>query len=142
MREPFTQLYVHVVWSTWDRLPLLTDDIREAVFSAIAVKCREMKCKPLAIGGIDNHVHVLVRFLPTLMISELVQAIKGCSSHLVTHVLKPGAYFKWQGGYSAYTLRDEEVEQVRKYIENQARHHADQSLASAWESHLQEETSG
>jgi len=133
MPESHTELYAHLVWSTWDRMPILTYDIREKVFAAIAVKCRELKCTPLAVGGIDNHVHVLVRFPATVSVALLAQEIKGSSSHLITHVLKPGSAFRWQGAYAAYTIHNRDVERVQGYIQNQERHHAEKTLDLEWE---------
>lgn len=133
MRAPFCQLYVHLVWSTWDRLPVLTPEIEPQVQAAIAAKCREMGCEPLAIGGIADHLHLLVSLNPAVSISKLVQEVKGSSSHLVTNVLRPNEFFKWQGAYGAFTLRKSEVEQVQAYIRNQKSHHAEGKIMGDWE---------
>jgi len=139
MRAPYTQLYVHLVWATWDRLPLITNEIEDRVYAAIAEKCRQLKCIPLAIGGVADHVHVLVRLHPTIAVAELVKEIKGSSSHLVTHQILPSEFFKWQGAYGAFTLRKEDVPQVKAYIENQKQHHVDQQLWVDWEQTLIED---
>jgi len=128
MRAPYTQLYVHLVWSTWDRLPFITPEIEPRLYAAIAEKCRELKCVPLAIGGIADHTHVLTRFHTTVPIATLVKEIKGSSSHLVTHVIDPGSPFKWQGAYGAFTIRKSEVPTVKAYIQNQKNHHAQNML--------------
>jgi REP element-mobilizing transposase RayT len=124
MREPYTQLYIHLVWATWDRQPLITPKIEPRIYAAIAEKCREHKCLPIAIGGIEDHVHVLTRFHTTTAIATLVKEVKGSSSHLVTHVIAPEIFFKWQGAYGAFTIRKSEVPVVKAYIENQKTHHA------------------
>ena len=139
MRAPYTQLYVHLVWATWDRLSLIDDALEPRVYAAIAEKCREFKCEPLAIGGIADHVHVLVRLNPTTPVALLVKEIKGSSSHLVTHVIKPGEFFKWQGGYGAFTLRKSEAPVVQAYIENQKEHHASGKLSGELERIFDEE---
>jgi REP element-mobilizing transposase RayT len=128
MRTPYVELYVHLIWATWDRLPLLSAEIEERVFAAIAQKCREMNCEPLAIGGVEDHVHVLVQLNPSVAAAKLVQEIKGSSSHLVTHEIQPGEFFKWQGAYRAFTLRKSEVGLVQAYIHNQKAHHAERNL--------------
>ena len=125
MRVPYTQLYLHMIWATWDRLSLITPAIESQIYAAIAVKCRELKCEPLAIGGIENHVHLLTRFHTTVAIATLAKEIKGASSHLVTHKLMPEEFFKWQGAYGAFTIRKSDVPQVKAYIQNQKTHHAD-----------------
>ena len=133
MRAPYTQLYLHLIWATWDRLPLLTSDIEQRVYAAIAVKCKSLKCVPLAINGVEDHLHLLIRFHTTVPVAKIVQEVKGASSHLVTHEIKPGEFFKWQGGYSAFTIRKSDVAVVQAYIENQKQHHAERTLQTTWE---------
>ncbi|HFQ92530.1 MAG TPA: IS200/IS605 family transposase [Anaerolineae bacterium] len=133
MRSPYTQLYVHIVWATWDRLPLITAAIESRLYASIAAKCRSLKCEPLAIGGIEDHVHLLTRFHTTITIAKLVKDVKGSSSHLVSHEIRPGEFFKWQGAYGAFTLRKSEVLQVKAYILNQKQHHAEGNVIEAWE---------
>ena len=133
MRAPYTQLYLHLVWATWDRLPLITDEIEPRLYAAIAQKCRQLKCVPLAIGGTANHVHLLVRLHTTVSVAQLAKEVKGSSSHLVTHEITPGEFFKWQGAYGAFTLRKEDVPVVQAYIERQKEHHAMADLWPDWE---------
>ena len=85
MRAPYTQLYLHCVWATWDRLPLITPAIESRVYAAVAAKAHELKCEVLAIGGIEDHVHLLVRLPTTLTIADLLKGVKGASSHFVVH---------------------------------------------------------
>jgi putative transposase len=89
MRSPYTQLFVHLIWSTWDRLPLIVPTLEPRLYAAIAEKCRELKCISIAIGGISDHVHLLVQLNPNTPVATLVKEVKGSSSHLVTHVIKP-----------------------------------------------------
>lgn len=133
MRAPYTQLYLHVIWATWDRLPLISDDIEDPLYAAIAAKCRELKCEPIAINGVEDHVHLLVRFHTTVSVANLVKEVKGSSSHLVTHVLQPGEFFKWQGAYRAFTIRKSDVPVVKEYIINQKQHHSSFSAIAEWE---------
>lgn len=133
MRAPFTQLYVHLVWSTWDRLPLITADIQARLYAAIMDKCHELKCEPIAIGGVADHLHLLVRINTVVSVAQLTKEVKGSSSHLVTHVLKPGEFFKWQGAYGAFTIRKSEVSTVKRYIENQVSHHSTNQLEPEFE---------
>jgi len=139
MREPYTQLYLHLVWATWDRLPLVTAEIEPRIYAAIAEKCREFKCNPLAIGGIPDHVHLLVRLHITVAVATLVKEVKGSSSHLATHEIIPGQFFKWQGAYGAFTIRKSEVPKVTAYIQNQKQHHADNQLQLEFEQVFEED---
>ncbi|MBI3914747.1 MAG: IS200/IS605 family transposase [Chloroflexi bacterium] len=133
MRAPYTQLYLHCVWATWDRLPLIKLNIERELYSAIQAKCRELKCDVVAIGGIEDHVHLLVRFSTTLAVADLVKEVKGSSSHMMTHAVVPGEFFKWQGAYGAFTVSKDGVDRVAQYILNQKTHHADKRLFEDWE---------
>lgn len=133
MHRNFTQLYLHCVWGTWDRLPLVTPDIKDVIYAAIAKVSSQLGCTVIAIGGVQDHVHLLIIFPPTLTISELMNKVKGSSSHLITHEIKPNDFFKWQGGYGAFTVSHSYIDQVANYIQNQAVHHRYQSTISDWE---------
>ncbi len=128
MRANFTQLYLHCVWATWDRLPIITPVLEQAIYASIISKCQELACQVLAIGGTTDHIHLLVRFPTTITVANLMKEIKGVSSHLVTHQLAKGEFFKWQGGYGAFTLSKKEVPNIKRYIECQKQHHAEATL--------------
>jgi REP element-mobilizing transposase RayT len=119
----YTQLYIHLVWSTWDRLPLISPAIEPGLYRAIEAKCVALGCHPLALGGVTDHVHLLVSLSPTISISRLVGEIKGASSHFITAELQPGEFFRWQGSYGAFTVSHTALDQVRSYILNQKRRH-------------------
>ncbi len=133
MREPFAQLYLHCVWSTWDRLPLITPDVERRLYGAIIDKCRELKCIPIRIGGVEDHLHLLVRLPTTIAVATLLKEVKGSSSHLMTHEIKPSEFFKWQGAYGAFTLRYDDVPIVKEYIMHQKAHHAGNTMRPEWE---------
>ncbi|MGB3206135.1 MAG: IS200/IS605 family transposase [Crinalium sp.] len=133
MQRNFTQLYLHCIWATWDRLPLITPDIKDIVYAAIIKQCQQLGCTVIAIGGIADHIHLLTSFTPTLTISELIGKAKGSSSHLITHEIKPNEFFKWQGGYGVFTVSQNNLDQIANYIRNQAAHHNQKNLISQWE---------
>ena len=139
MRAPYTELYLHCVWATWDRLPLITAGVETSLYKAIRAKCDELKCPSLAIGGMPDHIHVLVRLHATVSVADLLKEVKGASSHLITHMTQPGEFFKWQGGYGAFTVGKADAPRVTAYIERQKQHHANGGLWEAWEQTLIEE---
>jgi REP element-mobilizing transposase RayT len=133
MAHPRTELYVHLVWSTWDRMPLITPAVEDHIYAALAAKCQELGCEALAINGIPDHVHGLVRLSPTVPVAQLVGEMKGASSHLVTHHLQRGEFFKWQGSYSAFSVSPRALPVARAYILNQKQRHRDKQLLSVFE---------
>ena len=132
MRKPYTELFYHLVWATWDRLPLISPDAEPRLYGAIQSKLRELRGIPIAIGGTDNHVHCLCMMHPTISIAYLVQQAKGASSHLMTYELGLQE-FKWQGAYGAFTLGRDAVPTVRAYCLDQKRHHTAGDTWPEWE---------
>lgn len=124
MRRTRLTVFVHLVWATWDRLPLLTDDLTREVYRAIGAKCTELRAEVIAIGGVADHVHLLVELPATLTIAHLVGQVKGVSAHLINHRLTPGASFKWRGAYAAFSVSPRAVPRVVDYIARQQEHHA------------------
>jgi putative transposase len=114
-------------------LPLISPQIETQLYSGINAKCKELKREPLAIGGIEDHLHLLVRFPTTLAVASLVKEVKGASSYLTTHEIAPTEFFKWQGAYGAFTVSKEVVPKVREYVLDQKKHHAMKSVFEAWE---------
>jgi len=133
MRDNFTQLYIHFTWATWDRLPLITPDIQQVIYATIIAECQKLGCTVIAVGGIEDHVHLLTGFPTTLAVFEIIKQVKGSSSHLITHEIKPGEFFKWQGSYGAFTVSHDAIDIVAKYIRNQAVHHHQKSMIPNWE---------
>ncbi len=133
MSAPYSELYAHCVWATWDRLPLIVPAIESDVYAMINAKCTELGCTVIAIGGIEDHVHLLIRYPPSLHISRLIGEAKGVSSHLVTHRLAPGSFFKWQSSYGVFSISKRSVDQVAAYIHSQKWRHAQGRLIAALE---------
>ena len=123
-----TQLYIHIVWATHQRLPLVTPDIERPLYRCISEICQRNSCDVLAIGGMPDHVHLFVLLSPKTSISKLVKDVKGGSSHFVSMCLKPGEWFAWQNHYGAFSIALRDKDKIIHYILNQKRHHAEGSL--------------
>ena len=82
------------------------------------------KCIVLAINGIEDHVHLVLEIPPTWATAEIIKQIKGASSLFVNETLHPPVHFKWQGGYSAFTISRWDLAKVIGYVRNQKEHHA------------------
>jgi REP element-mobilizing transposase RayT len=116
-------VYLHIVWSTWDRAPLLTQDVRPRVYLCIREEAARLNAEIIEIGGIEDLVHVLLKLPATVSIAALVKQLKGSSSHLANHEVLPRG-FKWQGGYSASSVSRRAVPRVRDVL-RQEEHHRD-----------------
>ncbi|MBI3734712.1 MAG: IS200/IS605 family transposase [Chloroflexi bacterium] len=138
MRRNKLCLYVHLVWATWDRLPLIGSDIERRLHRNIESEARKQGCLVVALNGTADHMHVLVMLPSTISIADLVKQLKGVSSHFVNEELKPGEVFKWQGSYGAFTVSRSDVDQVADYIKRQKEHHAANRLTDELEQTFEE----
>ncbi len=119
---------VHFVWATWDRQPLVTAEIEQELWRYIGAVCTDDECDILAIGGMPDHVHLLALLSNTTTIADLMKHVKGGSSRFVTQELKPGAWFRRQGSYGAFSVSRPQIDTVANYIASQKQHHADGTL--------------
>lgn len=128
MRRNKLALYLHIVWGTWDRLPLITPDIERRLHRNIESEAQKMKCTVLALNGTLDHVHLVASFPTTITIADLVKQVKGVSSHFVNETLQPETQFKWQGGYAALTVSRWDLSKIIGYVKRQKEHHAADDL--------------
>ena len=119
---------VHFVWATWDRQPLITSTIERDLYKYIEAVCCDDHCEVLAVGGMPDHVHLLVLLSNTITLADLVRHIKGGSSRFVSRRLIPGSWFAWQGSYGAFSVSQANISKVVAYIQNQKQHHAEGTL--------------
>jgi len=114
----------HCVWSTKERRPLITPDIEERLWSYMGGIARRNKMKAIAIGGMQDHVHVLLSLHQTIAVSKAVQLIKGGSSKWVHDEYPQHRDFAWQDGYGAFSIGISQLDVTVRYIRNQKEHHA------------------
>ncbi|MBI5515038.1 MAG: IS200/IS605 family transposase [Deltaproteobacteria bacterium] len=124
MRRTYVSLYVHAVWSTEHRAALLEEVWEAHLYATMGARCVDLGACPIAIGGVADHVHVLARLPATLAPSRLVGDLKGETSHLIRHRLKPGCDFHWQRGYGVFSVSARGTDFVREYVLTQRHHHA------------------
>jgi REP element-mobilizing transposase RayT len=79
--------------------------------------------KALAVGGVDDHVHILLSLPATTAIAKAIQLLKAGSSLWIHGTFPAHRGFAWQEGYGAFSLGVSQVEQTKSYIEHQAEHH-------------------
>ena len=138
MRRNKLALYIHLVWATWDRQPLIAAELERRLHRNIESQARELGCVVLGLNGTEDHVPLLVSLPTTISIAELVKQVKGVSSRFVNDVLKPKAYFKWQGSYGAFTVSPSDLDRLEKYIQRQKEHHQTGQLVVEWEQTFEE----
>jgi REP element-mobilizing transposase RayT len=138
MRRNKLSLFLHLVWSTWDRLPLITAEIEHRLYRQIESEARKLGCIVLAIGGIADHMHVLLSIPATITVADLVKQLKGVSSHFVNEAIQPDTQFKWQGSYGAFTVSRWDTAKLVSYINQQKEHHASNTQIFEYEQTFEE----
>ena len=122
MPQSLSAVYIHLVFSTKERRPFLHDTtVRDALHSYLGGISKQLECPPIRIGGIEDHVHILVKLPPTITVSDFLEKLKANTSKWAKSVRRG---FGWQEGYSAFTVSESQVNRVRRYIQNQREHHA------------------
>lgn len=119
----FVSCLVHVVFSTKERRPHLTNEIREQLHRYLGGIARNHKMKALAIGGVEDHVHVLLSLPATLELAKAVQLLKGNSSKWIHEEFPALKDFAWQEGYGAFSIGISGVNDTIACIQNQVEHH-------------------
>ena len=128
MPQTFSQMLFHLVFATKHREPLIQPSLQEALYGQLWELTRQQGGELIEIGGMPDHVHLLVQARPTLAVATLVQRLKGTSSFwLLERGLKPLGESLWQRGYAVFTVSASSRERIRRYIRNQPRHHRDRS---------------
>ena len=129
MSQSLTQIYLHIVFSTKDRKPFLTDkEFRGRTHAYLTGICGNVGCPSLIVGGVEDHVHILCRFGKTIEVATLIRELKRDSSKWVKVEQPHLADFHWQSGYGAFSISPSHVEGLTHYIRNQEAHHRQESF--------------
>ncbi|CAD74181.1 MAG TPA: IS200/IS605 family transposase [Rhodopirellula baltica] len=119
----YTNLRVHLIWSTKDRKQWFFDEFQEELSAYIGGVLRKRKHSLLAAGGVEDHIHLLVSIHPAQSISDCVRDIKSNSSVWVHEHLTNLKSFQWQTKYGAFSVSESSVDSVKAYVANQKEHH-------------------
>jgi len=122
MPSTHTSLYFHIVFSTKDRRPYIKKDWREKLHAYLGGIVKNQKGVALAIGGTDDHVHLLVSLNAKHQLAEFMRELKASSSGWVHREIGKKE-FAWQQGYGAFSVSPTNLEKVKRYILKQEEHH-------------------
>lgn len=123
MPGTYSQVLLHIVFSNKGRQPLITPEVRDRLHPFIGGIVRDEKGSLLAIGGMPDHEHLLVRWRTDEDIATLMRHVKARSSRWVHETFPTLRAFAWQEGYSVFSVSKSGEGDVRSYIENQGEHH-------------------
>ncbi|MCU1286531.1 MAG: transposase IS200-family protein [Acidobacteriales bacterium] len=125
MGHSFTSNLIHLVFSTHQRLPLIAPEREQSLYDFIVGIGVNQKTPVIAIGGVENHVHILFALHPTMSLAKVIQSFKANSSR---HMRERNRGFRWQEGYGAFSVSQSARGHVIQYIATQKEHHEKHSF--------------
>jgi putative transposase len=130
MPGTYSQMLLHIVFSTLRRDCWIKSEIAERLYPYIGGIVRAEKGMLYDIGGVEDHVHMYLRWRTDEPVSDLMRAVKARSSKWIHETFPVLGAFAWQEGYSVFSVSKSQEEAVKKYIANQAEHHKKESFKS------------
>ena len=128
----YTTLYYHIVFATWNRQPTIPMLHERELYAYIMGFINNIDGRLLRIGGMSDHIHMLVSLPPLRSISEIMQTLKSGTSKWMKANPNFPHFLKWGEGYAAFTIGRPEVEMVKQYIINQKAHHVSEQFADEY----------
>jgi REP element-mobilizing transposase RayT len=132
----YTKIWIHAVWGTKNRMPLLKQPVLEKVCSHIVINAKEKGIFIDRINGYDEHLHVLMLLKSENSISKQMQLLKGESAYWINKTGLIKTQFEWADKYFAASVSNDKIDVVRAYIDNQQTHHLKQTFTEEYKSFL------
>ena len=123
MANTYSQLYIHIVFSVKGRQNLIQKHWKDELHKYICGIVNGKNQKVFAIGGVADHIHLLVSINPSMAISDLVRDVKANSSKWINEKRFLNTKFQWQEGFGAFSYAQSQLNNVIAYINNQEQHH-------------------
>jgi putative transposase len=131
MPGTYSQLLFHFIFSTKKREPWITAQIAKRLYPYMGGIVRKEKGVLYVIGGVEDHVHMYVRWRPDATVSDLMRTVKARSSKWVHDTFPALEDFAWQEGFSVFTVSKSQEKAVKRYIAGQRKHHQKEDFKSA-----------
>jgi REP element-mobilizing transposase RayT len=123
MPQSLSNILTHLVFSTSHRDPKLNPEVREDLFPYFTGILRNIGCQTIQIGGVEDHVHILLNLSRTVTVADTVKALKGGTSGWIKDRWPRQKDFAWQAGYGIFSIGHSEVQSAVNYIATQQEHH-------------------
>jgi putative transposase len=128
MANTYKNILIHYIFSTKYHKKLISSDLQERLWAYMGGIARENNMKALAIGGVEDHVHLLLSIPTTLSVAKAIQLIKGGASKWVHDTYPNYKDFNWQEGYGAFSISVSQLTNTISYINTQNKHHRKMSF--------------
>ncbi len=136
MGQSLVKNYLHIVFSTKHRKPLIDPSIEAELHSYLGGICNQLECHVLKVGGYNDHIHILCMLSKKVTLIKLMEELKSHSSKWIKTKGSSYTNFYWQDGYGAFSVNPAEVETVIHYIANQHEHHGKKTFQDEYKAFL------
>ncbi len=137
-RRNKVEVVLHIVWSTHERMPLVTEELERPLYRCMQSEAAQLGCTVLALGGMPDHVHMVVAIPTTVSIAKLMKQVKGVSSKLASDLTAQRSFFSWDDNYAVFSMSQPHCQRAIAYVQRQKEHHAQNNTWSHWEETDQE----
>ena len=137
MGQSLVKNYVHPIFSTKYRQPLIIPTIETDLHNYLGGICKNLECYPVKIGGYTDHIHILCILSKKLTLVKLMEELKSHSSKWVKIKNEGRQNFYWQDGYEAFSVNPFDIDVVKGYVENQHEHHKKKTFQDEYRTFLQ-----
>ncbi len=129
----YSNIYFHVIWRTKNSEPRITGEDKKIIYSLIIERCKQERgLKLLASGGIEDHIHLVLKVPPTIVMSKFIGELKGASSYRLNK-MHPESPILWQTGYGLISVSPQDSDRIINYVNNQQQHHANGQIYKDFE---------
>ncbi len=132
MANTYQSIYLHITFGTRHRTPVLADDVRPDLFAYMGGAIRGAGCRPIAVGGWVDHVHLLLSPGARFVLEDFVKETKRSSNSWLRARSARLSEFHWQRGYGAFSIARWDLDKVTEYVRNQEEHHRAKSFAEEY----------
>jgi REP element-mobilizing transposase RayT len=138
MGQSLVKNYVHIVFSTKYRKPIIQESVEAELHSYLGGICNNLDCQPIIVGGYYDHIHILCMLSKKIALMKLVEEVKSHSSKWIKSKGTEYSDFYWQNGYGAFSVNPAQVDRVIEYIATQKEHHSKKTFQNEYRAFLQE----
>ena len=118
-------MYLQLIWGTPDGHAWITPEIERSVYRCIVDQIQKLGCEVLAINGVPDHIHLVVKLRSSIPVASMVKQAKGVSSKFINDQLHRNGGFRWRAGYGAFTISRWDLPMVINYVKHQKSHHGE-----------------
>tara|TARA_R110002072_G_scaffold22432_5_gene78748 strand:+ start:3887 stop:4339 length:453 start_codon:yes stop_codon:yes gene_type:complete len=136
MGQSLVQNYIHIVFSTKNRQPLIHPPVENELHAYLGGICNRLESQSIIVGGYTDHIHILCKLSKKIALMTLIEKIKSNSSKWIKSKGIGYEDFYWQDGYGAFSVNPSEVDTVIKYIANQHEHHRKKTFQEEYRAFL------